>query len=279
MSQLLSPLSFGFLDMVNSDGPKIMLVSSADVAQATVCLGDPLLSDSAAVPQYHSTQQPKVVLSAKDRRCADLNLKASLIQEESPLSLSIPDYDTLDDDLSPSVSVVNSSAQNAVGLAVGTAAGTTLVSASAAVMSAAGAFEVSDTTALAPKVVSSVVSTVCKSAMTAVIHPPSPCSSRLLALSMQAVKKSAITQGKAVSASSASCPKTVTAFSDPNRQVVLAGSNSRSKQCSFAQRKSTEYMPASRKRSCDQVARHHYSDGIFRSVRQLTMSDDEYRRY
>ena len=94
-----------------------------------------------------------------------------------------------------------------------------------------------------------------------------------------AVKKSAITQGKAVSASSASCPKTVTAFSDPNRQVVLAGSNSRSKQCSFAQRKSTEYMPASRKRSCDQVARHHYSDGIFRSVRQLTMSDDEYRRY
>jgi len=115
--------------------------------------------------------------------------------------------------------------------------------------------------------------------MTAVIPSPSPCSSRLLALSTQAVKKSAITQGKAVSASSASCPKTVSAFSQPNRQVVLAGSNSRSKQSSSAQRKSTEYMRASRKRSCDQIARHHSSHGVFRSVRQITMFDDEYRRY
>jgi len=160
MSQLLSPLSSGSLDMVDSDSPKIMFVSSADVAQATVCLGDPLLSDSAAVPQSHSTQQPKVVLSAKDRRRADLNLEASLIQEGSPLSLSVPDYDTLDDDVFSSVSVINSSVQNLVDLAVGTAAGTTLVSASAAVMSAAGAFKVSVTPALAPKVVSSVVSTV-----------------------------------------------------------------------------------------------------------------------
>ena len=280
MNQLLSPLSSGSLDMVVSDSPDIMLVSSADVAQATVCLGDPLLSDSAAVPQFHSTQQPKVVLSAKDRRRADLNLEASLIQEGSPLILSVPDYDTLDEDLSSSVSVVNSSAQNLVDFTVETAAGTTLVSVSAAVMSAAGAFEVSVTPALAPKVVSSVMSTVCKSAMTAVIPPPSPCSSRLLALSTQTVKKNAMTQGKAVPASVASCPKTVSAFSDSNRQVVPAGSNSRSKQSSSVSgRKSTESTSTSRKRPCDQAARHHSFDGVFRSVRQITMSHDEYRCY
>jgi len=224
LAGLLSPVSSA--PLLGSEFGGTPVVSLGEVP--TILEGDVVATSSSV----SSSGQPRVIVTGEDRRLADDFVNTSRAQaadlcQTPPLSICVADDD---DDLDADVVVCQlvSSAAATVAAPVALSSG---------VVSVAGATGVTVASADQPPVVTTTLSKT--GAATVEVPPPSPCSSRLLALSAQpAVGKRKIPD---VSYKSESLPE--------------------------RKKTSTSSSTTSRKRVREDATRH------------VTMTDEQYRRY